>query len=226
MKKLNLNVLVGGIVLSCIACQNDTGASKINESIENTKNVVQSDTYDDNELSFNKLIMTIMYNYPQSENCNIRYFLCVMKDGSMYAMTYTDEEIGFASDFFTKLYSCDNEAWEYVENVELLGTLSKEKVSLINENVVNIDIESDYFDVDKDHNGMRPQGIETASYVVYCYITTDGRSKERFKVIDGGEVNGYRYKTYDESAMDILDTVREDELYDVWRKQHISNMYD
>lgn len=226
MKKFNLYVLVSIMVLFCIACKNDTGNSKINESTDSTKNIEEQAQGEDKELSFNKLIMTVMYNYPESENSDVRYFLSVMNDGSIYAMTYTDEEIGFGSDFFGKLYSCDNDAWNYVENVELLGMLSEEKILLINEKIEKIDNKSEYFDVDKDFNGMGPQGIETASYAIYCYITSEDRCKASFKVTEGGLFNGMSYKTYDESANAILDAVEGDEIYVEWKKQHMSNMYD
>ena len=226
MKKSKIFILVCIISLMCGACKNDIEADNNCEEADKTTNVtadvVEPDT--DKELSFSKLIMTVMYNYPRSENCNVRYFLCIMNDGSLYATTYTYEGSGFSSDFFKKLYSCDNDAWNYVENVELLGMLSEEKVSLINEKMKKININSDYFDIYKDRNGMYPEGIETTSYVVYCYITSDDNGRERFKVIEGGKFNGWSYKTYDESAIAILDAVLEDELYDVWEKQHISNL--
>ena len=227
MKKSKIFILVCIISIMCGACKNGIEADNNCEEADKTTSVTTDVVESDTELSFSNLIMTVICDYPESENCNVYYLVCVMNNGSVYSMNYELTNKGSAyGGFMDKLYYCDENIWNEADDIKLIGKLPENKASLLKENIINVNRESDYYSIGKEPGALTPDVVETIYYSAYCYPSENSKDKRAFCVKKWGKETGCSYNTYDESANAILDAVLEDELYEEWKKQHISNLYE
>lgn len=214
MKKYKLLVFICGIIIICTACKNDYGKNS-EESKETEK--TGTTNKEDELLNYENLIMTIMCNYPENDTGNIYYFLAIMNDGSVYSMKYSLNESGSDNNnFLKKLYTCDDSVWSLFDNVELLGKLSDEKVYLINENIMKVNLDSDYYDRKSEDFGIEPEDIEIIQYNAWCYPLMSEGNKKAFHVKTWGVARGCSYETYDEMSVTILEAIMEDEILKQW----------
>lgn len=227
MKKYKILIIVCIISIMCSACKKGIEVNNNYEETEEATNITTNVAESDKELSFSKLIMAVICYYPESKNSNMRYFLCLMNDGSVYTMNYELANVGSAyGSLINKLYACDENIWNEADDIKLIGKLSEDKVSLIKENYAKVNPDSDYYDRGKDAGAMIPDVVETVYFSAYCYTINMTKDKRAFCVKMWAGQTGCSHNTYDESANAILDIILEDQLYDVWKKQHISNLED
>lgn len=171
-------------------------------------------------LSIENLLLTIQCNHPNSDDRNIFYFLCVQGDGSIYSLDYSIIKDGvYNYDFPKKLYSCDNSAWDYAENIELIGELSQNDIDLLMKNICQIDVTSEYYDRQRDDMGLAPDVEESINYNVYAYPLMKSGGKKAFHIESSGERQGNSYRTYDENALAVLDLIKSTQFFDDWQQE-------
>lgn len=245
MKMLKLfSLILSSLVLfaSCGIAEKSNNSSSLtttsSDSANSTSTATNIDTFDSGDvlsgntersnlvdnsasvLSIENLVLTIQCSHPNSDDRDILYFLCVQSDGSIYSLDYSIVKDGVRSyDFSQKLYSCDDSAWNYVENIELIGRLSQCDTNSINEYVSKIDMTSECYDRQRDDMGMAPEVEESADYSIFTYLLTESGEKETFHIKSYGVNQGRSYETYDENALAALDLIQNSQFFDEWQQE-------
>lgn len=191
--------------------------SEVSSSNTETSNLVDNSAL---VLSIENLVLTIQCSHPNSDDRDILYFLCVQSDGSVYSLNYSIVKDGVRSyDFSQRLYSCDDSAWNYAENIELIGRLSQSDTSSINEYVSKIDMTSECYDRQRDDMGMAPEVEESVDYSIFTYLLTESGEKETFRIKSYGVNQGRSYETYDENALAALDLIQNSQFFNEWQQK-------
>ena len=180
-------------------------------------------TSDDNStlaLSIENLVLTIKRSHPNSDDRDILYFLCIQSDGSVYSLNYSIVRDGVRSyDFSQKLYSCDDSAWNYAENIRLIGKLSQSDTNSINEYVSKIDMTSECYDRQRDDMGLTPEVEESIDYSIFTYLLTESGEKEAVRIKTYGVNQGRSYEIYDENANSALELIQNSQFFNEWQQE-------
>lgn len=250
MKMLKLfSLILSSLVLfaSCGIAEKSNNSSSLtttsSDSANSTSTATNIDTFDsgdvlsgntersnltDNstsEISIENLLLTIQCNHPNNDDRDILYFLCVQNDGSIYSLDYSIVKDGvYNYDFTKKLYSCDNSAWDYSDNIMLIGRLSQNDTDTLNKYVSQIDLTSEYYDRQRDDMGLAPDVEESVNYNSYAYPLMENDNKIAFHIESSGINQGKSYGTYDENAIASLDLIRNSQFFEEWQQEcNVSN---
>ena len=122
-------------------------------------------------------------------------------------------------DFSQKLYSCDDSAWNYAENIRLIGTLSQSDTNSINEYVSKIDMTSECYDRQRDDMGLTPEVEESIDYSIFTYLLTESGEKEAVRIKTYGVNQGRSYEIYDENANSALELIQNSQFFNEWQQE-------
>lgn len=202
------------------------------ESVSTTTAYIDENTnllpYDNNEVSITEepyintddLCMTIVCNYPNSQNEYSYYILCVSLNGDVWGTTYSLNTDGSDKNkFFYKLYTCDESVWTYVSKTNYIGRLELNNVEFLAESVSSIYLNSECYTREND---IAPEVIDNVYYTIYCYVPTENEEQKSFHVKSYGDSTGCSYETMDVNAISILQMIQKSELYEIWIESHIT----
>ncbi len=191
--------------LICAVMMTSCGAvSDTDEVPELPEETAAALTYPEyNGLSVGDLLVVSQFSSPDSPEQWDEYSTsCLMSDGSVYTSNY---KLNGDDTFHFRLFRDDPDAFRYFDEPTLTRQFSAEETEQIKQLISQIDPESDYYDVNEDEMGMTPDVEDYAHYLVCCYLTDENGTKQRFEIISYGLDKGTDYKTYDESALALLD---------------------
>lgn len=243
MKKICISCLLLFILLSLASCgilhesgaHNSDGFMANSESISSTTEYVDEESstnqispYNDNKFGIiedessvntDNLCMTIVCNYPGSQNEYSYFILCIFLNGDVWETTYSLNADGSDENkFLYKLYTCDDSVWTLVPKLSYLGRLELNDVEILTESITNIDLKSEYYSREND---ITPDVEDSVYYTIYCYVLAKDGGKKSYHVKSYGDNTGCSYETMDVNAISIYQMIQNTKFYEIWLENHM-----